>query len=334
MDLKLILCFSFLCILYFQDTSGHGLMYYPSPWHSTRQMNPYEGFKTSQWKLKYPKQSNSCKKRQAKRQGKKCSNKALKKGGLTDWFTNSTFIPGNPTLPNEYYSNPRQSWKWSKHPWASPGSAPVYGEGCGVNGGNPYPMGCQYPNTDSDPFGTCCAAKPGGCGGFVGGKSAMEHAAEGLFVNAPVTTWTRGSNQEVYWASNVGHQGGYAYRLCKLPYAGAIDKVTEQCFQNGHLKFAGDKTWTYKNIRVSYSADNYDHSKFQERNLIRVTSGTNPRGSEWAQIAVPHSYGGWGFKDLVEVPSYLSPGEYVLSFRWDAEKTAQVWQSCANIRLV
>ena len=28
------------------------------------------------------------------------------------------------------------------HPWAAPGTAPIYGEGCGVNGGNPN--GCGW----------------------------------------------------------------------------------------------------------------------------------------------------------------------------------------------
>ena len=34
------------------------------------------------------------------------------------------------------------------HPWASPGSAPIHGEGCGANGGNPNGCdgeGIQYP---------------------------------------------------------------------------------------------------------------------------------------------------------------------------------------------
>ena len=42
----------------------------------------------------------------------------------------------------------------------------------------------------------------------------------------------------------------------------------------------------------------------------------------------------WAFKDLVEVPESLEPGEYVLSFRWDSQQTPQVWNSCANIEIV
>jgi hypothetical protein len=35
--------------------------------------------------------------------------------------------------------------------------------------------------------------------------------------------------------------------------------------------------------------------------------------------------------DYLKVPAHLSPGEYVLGFRWDCESSAQVWQSCADI---
>ena len=56
----------------------------------------------------------------------------------------------------------------------------------------------------------------------------MEHAAEGLFDNAIETTWTRGENTEVFWASGGRHRGGYAYRLCKVP-GGDITKVNFSC---------------------------------------------------------------------------------------------------------
>ena len=40
-----------------------------------------------------------------------------------------------------------------------------------------------------------------------GGRSAMEHAAEGLFDNAFETTWTRGQIAEVFWATGAKHRG-------------------------------------------------------------------------------------------------------------------------------
>ena len=35
--------------------------------------------------------------------------------------------------------------------------------------------------------------------------------------------------------------------------------------------------------------------------------------------------------DHLRVPTNIAPGEYVLSFRWDCELTAQVWNGCSDI---
>ena len=64
-------------------------------------------------------------------------------------------------------------------------------------------------------YGTCCGAR---CGGYEGGKPAIEYWAEGLFNNAPVTEWKRGSTPQVYWKQAAEHRGGYAYRLCKVKF--------------------------------------------------------------------------------------------------------------------
>ena len=57
--------------------------------------------------------------------------------GLSEWYTNNTVIPGNATLPMDMFDDGKPAGWVLKNPWAAPGSAPVYGEGCGVNGGNP-----------------------------------------------------------------------------------------------------------------------------------------------------------------------------------------------------
>lgn len=38
--------------------------------------------------------------------------------------------------------------------------------------------------------------------------------------------------------------------------------------------------------------------------------------------------------DKVIIPKSLTPGKYVLSWRWDCEETAQVWQNCADVNIV
>eukprot|EP00035_Acanthoeca_spectabilis_P030799 m.11026 g.11026 ORF g.11026 m.11026 type:complete len:435 (+) comp4384_c0_seq1:56-1360(+) len=38
--------------------------------------------------------------------------------------------------------------------------------------------------------------------------------------------------------------------------------------------------------------------------------------------------------DEVVIPKDIAPGKYVLSWRWDCEETAQVWQNCADVNIV
>ena len=63
---------------------------------------------------------------------------------------------------------------------------------------------------------------------------------------------------------------------------------------------------------------------------------TTPEASQWTMINPPRMIDGerWVFGDQVEVPESQEPGEYVLSFRWDCQNTAQIWSACANIEIV
>ena len=145
-----------------------GNMYYPPPWHDVGSaslddsnfgpnldnnlisQNINRGYRG----INYPLPESACRGRKPK-----CS-AAMFKGGPNDWFTNYTFISGEPSLPRNMYdswaSNMRiEGVKRKGHPWTSPGSAPTFGEGCGANGGNPY--GCQDSSVDPRPYGSCCA---------------------------------------------------------------------------------------------------------------------------------------------------------------------------------
>ena len=73
----------------------------------------------------------------------RCSTCTVKKSAF---FTNYTTIPGDPTLPEEMFDEwlPERRRKTPGkgfNPWNAPGSATVFGNGCGVNGGNPD--GCK-----------------------------------------------------------------------------------------------------------------------------------------------------------------------------------------------
>ena len=42
----------------------------------------------------------------------------------------------------------------------------------------------------------------------------------------------------------------------------------------------------------------------------------------------------WGILDRVRIPSDLEEGDYLLSWRWDCEQSTQVWQNCADIKVI
>jgi len=318
---------SYLCFFLVQQALGHGAMYYPSPWWATSECSPDLNPESCEFNLKLPPTG--------------CTGYCSKQTGLVAFFTNYTVVEKR-TLPKKYLDNSaRTQTAVGLHPWNSPGSAPTFGNGCGANGGNPN--GCI--GEPDNVYGRCCGGngKAGdkfvrGCGGYVGGKSALSHYKDGFFGTPSVTTWERGTNQEVLWASSAYHRGGYAYRLCKVKN-GKIWKVTENCFQNGHLKFAGDETWIYYFARPWGASEDepFNPDNFVAQPIVKTTIGTTPEGSEWAKVNLPSELVGknhWAFKDLVEVPEDLEPGEYVLSFRWDCQESPQVWNSCANIQIV
>jgi len=304
-------------------------MYNPTPWQATSDCSsPNPG--NCHWDLKV---HTSCTGHCHARDG-------IIHIGETAFSTNFTFAKGpEPTLPEEMFDEWLPEWRrvtwfgsgeFELNPWNAPGSAPIFGNGCGVNGGNPD--GCTGGGED---LGQCCG-KPGtgDCGGYSGGKSALEHYQDGLFGEPMVTTWTRGEPAEVYWNSNAYHRGGYAYRLCRVP-DGQYWKVTEECFQQGHLNFAGETSWIYWKSWLVPDGQ-YWNVGWIPVDLITTRTGTTPEGSQWAKINLPKNLSTgdkWAFKDLVEVPTSLTPGDYVLSFRWDCLESPQIWSACANIKI-
>ena len=51
--------------------------------------------------------------------------------------------------------------------------------------------------------------------------------------------------------------------------------LTEECFQQGHLKFYGDKQWIeFGDRRIEFEA-------------VRTRNGTYPEGSQWTRNPIP-----------------------------------------------
>merc|ERR1711936_628815 len=250
------------------------------------------------------------------------------------WFSNYTFISGPPTLPEDMrsfqdmYIEGLGNCDWTKtNPWRSPGSATLYSP-CGVGGGN-----------------------PDGC------------AAEDVeWPEAVTTEWKLGGTAEVGWGIIANHGGGYSYRLCKVPEEGV---VTEECFQQTPLGFNGDMQWVQygeDGDRIEFVAHRTRTGTFPAgsqwtRNPIPAchsTDGgwlekeagcpeTGPQfpppapgllgyGENYLAPGAPQFF--FTIMDEVVVPADLTPGDYVLSFRWDCEQTSQIWNACSNIKIV
>jgi len=180
------------------------------------------------------------------------------------WFSQPANIPGEPTLNDEALrtynvevsAGPRD---FTRHfPWRAPGSAPVIGTGCGRAGGGPERW---YNGGTAKEF------------GLVQDMDGSELAV----VNR--TVWQSGGIEEVAWAVNANHGGGYSYRLCRSGEA-----LTEACFQRTPLRFAGDKQWLQ--WRQSWG-DNESSITRAEIPRVTVSSGTHPVGSEWARVTIP-----------------------------------------------
>ncbi len=119
------------------------------------------------------------------------------------YFNNNVEIPGPGTLPQTARSMEPEVVGgkydvWRTHPWRAPGTAPVFGSGCGVAGGHPT---LSFANGGVPPFG-------------------IPIGLDGAFLpqvgDVAPARWRKGQTAEVAWAMSANHAGGYAWRLCKV----------------------------------------------------------------------------------------------------------------------
>jgi hypothetical protein len=273
-------------------------------------------------------------------------------GCACEWYTNHTFHTGEPTIdldsPLVTYPSiqDKSLFRDGKTPWWAPGTAMVFSP-CGIDGGNPN--GCQ-PDT---PRGGNCAA-----GGYGHGPDART-----LKGNTKPFPWKAGSVQEVAWGITANHGGGYSFRLCPLPAEGRMN-LTEECFQKTVLDFVGDQSWVQwgpdSTLRESFQAVRTKNGTFppgshwtkvgipacksygggaphitavctgpQFPSPVKTPSGRPIYG--FGQNGIGETAFKFNIVEKVQVPANLQPGKYVLSFRWDCEQTAQVWNSCSDI---
>lgn len=279
-----------------------------------------------------------------------------------DFFGHLCSSPMKPTLNDPKYRTfnrfnddtvpvgvPQDWTKW--HPWRAPGTAYPLNP-CGLAGGS------TKNNDVAGGFGNDTIA---GVQGYPGTKlPPVIHQ----------THWTVGSVVSVAWGIAANHGGGYQYRLCpkdaelteecfmKTPLKFIGPKQTLLWMNGDELEIDATRvsegvlpkgsTWTKNPI----PACNGPSGGFQNLDDVCDLLGPTfppPKGCNETCWGYQPCYPGEfpdqdcpgpiktieipGIVDQVEIPADLTPGEYVIGFRWDCEHTPQVWQSCGDVTI-
>lgn len=239
------------------------------------------------------------------------------------------------------------------NPWRAPGFAPVV-DPCGQAGGR-YP---QTPVGGDSEYATTTFATMGD----LGTKKLPEGPS--------MASWKAGSSVVVSWGMRYNHGGGYQYRIAplesdltektfqKMPLAFDTTKQTlvwnngtrypiDGIFVNTGTMPAGS-TWARNpiprvqddNIGLQDAAGCPGPSGRSGPRCIAFPApcpqdtGRYPWSTDGSgQGACSGDWTAGVIEDTVIVPKDAAPGKYLLSWRWDAEETAQVWQNCADITI-
>jgi len=230
------------------------------------------------------------------------------------------------------------------HPWRAPGTAKVLNP-CGLSGGS---------TQNNDAAGGYGKDTIVGVQGYPGTK---------LPAVTYKTTWQRGTDVQVGWSIAANHGGGYQYRICPKE-----SDLTEECFQKNPLSFpqktqvlqwtngnqiqinatlvpVGDSTWMKNPIPACDDVSGGFHGVNCDNN---PTFPPPPGCNETCWGYQPCYYGEFpdgcpgpiktveipAIYDKVHIPIDLTPGDYVVGFRWDCEQTPQVWSSCGDVTIV
>ena len=113
-------------------------MYIPSPWHATTDCNPSMNPRRCKFDLEVPETPDYQCSKTPTGQWPGGYGGCSRDASAYKWFTNHTSVQEKTLTPKTMYDK----WSWKRRgglltPWNSPGAAPVVGNGCGVNGGNP-----------------------------------------------------------------------------------------------------------------------------------------------------------------------------------------------------
>lgn len=193
------------------------------------------------------------------------------------------------------------------------------------------------------------------------GKSGLD------FPIKKMVKWQRGTVQEVAWTAMHNHEGGYSYRLLKVP--NNPKAVKELDFQKNTLEFVNNvsiaRTITGKEYEVptrrafvwaNNQRQQWSMNPIPEAPTQTRSGGVRRRPPNKYEFGLPDKikyprdfwnnmkdeisswqpYWNWKFSliDKVQIPENLEPGHYYLSWRWDAGNAPQNFNNCADINIV
>lgn len=282
------------------------------------------------------------------------------------WFSNQVEIPGEPSLPDygrtmeaNITGGPEDVYR--KSPWRAPGRAPVFGSGCGAAAGGPY----SYPGAGDPPPGI-----KQGADGLTLPQVSTQMWNPGAEVEV---AWAIAANHGGGYSYRLCPVSGNVSEECfqsnPLRFAGEKSWII---YTSGSRKeftrttlsvgtYPAGSEWARNPIPNCRMCSTYETcgpapepgpppgtAAWQQWNICsagcagsRISNLPSCPASTAQFPEVVHGLSSfenatWDFSimDRVIVPSDLEPGDYLLSWRWDCEETHQVWQNCADVRIV
>ena len=244
------------------------------------------------------------------------------------------------------------------NPWRAPGTAPV-ADSCGMAGGSPHPV-----RQDAALFYNTEFARQGDLGSKV-----LAPAPSGTVWargSAQEVAWAIRYNHGGGYAYRLCPAGQPLTEACfQRTHLGFVGRPSLRWNDGKELHFNGtyvsegthppNSMWARNPIpRINDSPEDsgspapYNHSACRDpavgggcRQFEEVCESASP---PWWPIEPTARKGdiegmcsgdwtGGVIVDRVRIPATLPAGEYVLSWRWDCEETAQIWAACADVTI-
>ena len=218
-------------------------------------------------------------------------------------WANGTELAINGTYVDVGTNPPGSSWSMNPLPYSNAGSGPQFPPPChekGSHGGGTPPP------------------RPSNCVAQATGPAVGLDRCNRTFCN---------TNTHYAYTGNVPFSE--CARQCAIAKCACFDYDSASAgnhpFEHCRVAAANDLEG------VSQSSTGYD--SYIQPGPLPPAPSTGPTG----QVTDGYCSGEFPYNvmvlDTIEIPAGLAKGDYVLGFRWDCEKSAQVWAACADVTI-